>query len=72
MIEKMRPVAKIRESYGDDGRAPRNTYIEYYCPTCGRFIGPWKNFTACDRCGTFYDWGDKEPKVKVTESIEWG
>ncbi len=72
MIEKIRPIAKIRESYGDDGRAPRNTYIEYYCPTCGRFIGSWKNDTACDKCGTFYDWGNKKPKIKMIESIEWG
>ena len=70
MIEKIRPVARISESYGDDGRAPRSVSIDYYCPTCGRYIGSWKKDTACDKCGTFYDWGSKEPRIKRTESVE--
>lgn len=71
MIKKIKPVAKIEESYGDDGRAPRKVWIDYYCPTCGRYIGSWKKDTACDKCGTFYDWSGKEPKIKTTETIEW-
>ena len=70
-MEKIRPNAKIQESYGDDGRAPRKAWIDYYCPICGRYIGEWKKDTACDVCGTFYDWGDKKPQIKMTEAIEW-
>lgn len=72
MVEKVRPIATIHESYGEDGRGPKNETVEFYCPTCGRYIGSWKKDTACDKCGTFYDWGNKEPSIKTIKSIEWG
>ena len=45
--------------------------IKYYCPTCGRSIRGYKSDNACDNCGTFYDWGDNEPKIVVIKSIKW-
>lgn len=70
MVDKIRPEAKIRLDYGVDGRNPYY-YIEYSCPTCGRLIGKYRSATACDRCGTFYDWRDYEPRIVVTRHIEW-
>lgn len=26
---------------------------------------------ACDQCGTFYDWGKREPEILITRSIKW-
>lgn len=72
MINKIRPHAYIREHYGEDGREPRQTQIVYRCPVCNRYIGlTWKKDVACDECGTFYDWGNREPHIRVTETIEW-
>lgn len=71
MIEKKRPSATIRYDYGCDGRDGRY-YIEYSCPTCGRLIGSsYKISNACDRCGTFYDWGQCEPRIEITRSVKW-
>ena len=70
MISKIRPVAIVEYSYGNDGRDAHH-YIAYYCPTCGRTI-PWYEYaTACDQCGTFYDWGEKEPRIEITRSVKW-
>ena len=67
MIEKIRPTASIKYDY-----IYSDYHIEYSCPTCGRRIGDWYGHTtACDKCGTFYDWGQHEPKIKITRSIEW-
>ena len=34
-------------------------------------INYYKAETACDNCGTFYDWGNQEPKIVVTRIVEW-
>ena len=70
MVTKIRPKAYIEYSYGNDGRDGKY-YIEYCCPTCGRKIRYYKSEIACDQCGTFYDWGTKEPKIIITRSVEW-
>jgi len=71
-ITKFRPKAEIRESYGEDGMGPRRTYIVYFCPCCGRRISKYGGETACDMCGTFYDWGKSEPVIIQKEEISWG
>lgn len=70
MVEKIRPRAMISEAHNDDGWKTWDT-IKYYCPTCGRSIRGYKSDNACDNCGTFYDWGDSEPKIVVIKSIKW-
>ena len=70
MIEKTRPNAEVRLNQGVDGR---DTYyhIVYSCPRCGRIIRGYRSDVACDVCATFYDWGDREPKIKVSRTVEW-
>ena len=69
MIEKKRPTTSIKYDFGCDGR-DGCYYIEYSCPTCGRTIFGYKSSTACDRCGTFYDWGQREPKIEIIRSVK--
>lgn len=69
-VEKIRPSAYIVYSDGNDGRDGKYV-IRYRCPTCNRTIQRYKAETACDECGTFYDWGDKEPQIKITRSVSW-
>lgn len=70
MIEKIRPKAEVRLDFGIDGR-DQHYYIQYSCPVCGQNIWGYRSKTACDRCGTFYDWGNREPKIVVSRSVEW-
>lgn len=69
-IKKIRPKASIQWSYGDDGRDGRY-YIEYRCPVCSRRINSYRSDNACDQCGTFYDWGKREPTIEITRSVKW-
>lgn len=70
-FELVRPIADVRYDCGTDGR-DGGYYIEYKCPGCGKVIGyTYKSETACNKCGTFYDWGKKEPVIKVTRTVEW-
>ena len=71
MISKIRPSAKIVKKYDEDGW--HSWYaIEYFCPTCGEYIGQrYKSYNACDRCGTFYDWGAREPRIETTRAVVW-
>ena len=69
-IKKVKPTASIEYSYGNDGRDAHH-YIAYRCPTCGISIPWYKYATACDKCGTFYDWGKKEPTIEITRSVKW-
>ena len=70
MIDKIRPKAIARLEYNDDGKDSRYV-IRYYCPRCNRDIAGYKSDTACDYCGTFYDWGKHAPQIKVTRTVEW-
>lgn len=70
MVEKIKPCAVISKYYDEDGRTSWYA-IDYYCPTCGRQIRSYKSDNACDKCGTFYDWGKREPEIKITRSVEW-
>lgn len=70
MVEKIRPSASIEWSDGNDGRDGRY-YIEYRCPKCNRRIRWYESDTACDQCGTFYDWGRREPRIEITRSVQW-
>jgi len=70
-INKIRPLASVAYSYGNDGR-DGCYYIRFQCPTCKRTIGRgYKSETACDKCGTFYDWGKSSPVIKLVRTIEW-
>lgn len=70
MIEKIRPNASVELSYGNDGRDGKY-YIEYRCPKCNQIIRWYKSDTACDKCGTFYDWGSEEPSIEITRTVRW-
>ena len=71
IIEKKRVKAEAVLCFGNDGR-DAHWIIKYSCPTCGReIICGYKSKTACDECGTFYDWGDKKPRIVTTHSVEW-
>lgn len=70
MIQKYRPNATIKWSDGNDGRDGRY-YIAFSCPKCGRYISGYESATACDQCGTFYDWGKREPRIEITRSVAW-
>ena len=70
MIEKIRPKASIEWSFGNDGR-DAHYYIEYKCPKCNRLIRYYGSDTACDKYGTFYDWGNNPPSIEIERSIKW-
>ena len=71
MIKKIRPLTSIKLDLGNDGRDSRY-YIEYRCPTCERIIGSEYGLSnACDRCGTFYDWGTAKPKIEIARTVRW-
>lgn len=69
-IKKIRPLAWVEWSGGNDGRDGRY-YIEYHCPKCGKRIWYYGRENACDQCGTFYDWGKREPTIEITRSVKW-
>lgn len=72
MINKIRPLSEVDLSFGNDGRDCK-WVIRYYCPTCKRRIfGGYKADNACDNCGTFYDWGKREPRIKEIRLVDWG
>lgn len=70
MIEKIRPNASVELDYGNDGRDGRY-YIEYRCPKCNRIIRWYESDMACDKCGTFYDWGSRQPSIEITRTVKW-
>ena len=61
-IQKIRPIARAKYSDGNDGR-DWHYYVAYYCPTCQKPIFHYE--TACDKCGTFFDWS-KKAHIKIT------
>ena len=69
MINKIRPEAKVVNRQSDDGWYTWHA-IEYYCPECGRTIGKYMESTACDKCGTFYDWSD-EAEIETVYQVKW-
>ena len=46
-------------------------YIAYYCPKCRRKLPGYAMMNACDQCGTFFDWGKREPVIEVARSVRW-
>lgn len=47
-------------------------YFIYLCPKCYKPIHRgYRSETACDKCGTFFDWGDYPPRIVTTKSIQW-
>lgn len=71
MVEKIRPEISVAFSHGNDGRDAYD-YVMYSCPKCYRtIVGGYKSETACDRCGTFYDWGDHPARIKTIQTAEW-
>jgi hypothetical protein len=67
MVEKIRPIASIQHSYGNDGRDGFD-YIQYNCPKCKKRILDID--IACDNCGTFFNW-EKMAKIKTIKTIIW-
>lgn len=65
-----RPNAVIRRAHNDDGSRYWDD-IEYSCPICGRYIGSYGSEVGCKHCKIFYDWGDREPTIKVVKTIQW-
>ena len=70
MVTKIRPIASVEHSEGNDGRDAHD-FIAYYCPTCNRSISYYRSDTACDQCGTFYDWGESKPYINYNPEIIW-
>jgi hypothetical protein len=68
MVTKIKPKASIAFTEGMDGR-DSHYYIIYHCPTCNRLISFYRSNDACDECGTFYDWGSREPYIKMKPVI---
>lgn len=74
MVTKRRPLTKIYEyeTWNEDGtRSKKGIGIKYFCPGCNRLILYYKSNDACDICGTFYDWGEKEPTIKTEHHVVW-
>ena len=69
-IEKIRPYTSVEHSEGIDGK-DAYYYIEYRCPKCKNIIFGYRSSTACSSCGTFYDWGEKEPSIVITRVVKW-
>ena len=69
MIVKIRPNARVYLNQGTDGRDAFYD-IEYRCPKCHKIINYYKAETACDKCGTFYDWSGN-PHIVTTRTVEW-
>jgi len=67
MMKKVRPNAEVKYSSGNDGR-DEYYYIQYCCPVCGKNIS--KHETACDLCGTFFDWS-KVATIEIVRNIVW-
>ena len=70
MIEKKRPIATIERVSNEDGTRSYDDIV-YKCPTCSKYIGRYKNHEVCFGCGTIFDWGTREPTIKVTKTVEW-
>lgn len=70
MVKKIKPKAAIKWNNGNDGRDGFDEIV-YYCPTCRRQISYYMSDTACDECGTFYDWGKHKPYLKTYKQIVW-
>ena len=70
MIERIRPRTVINEHF--DMEFKTSSYgIDYYCPVCGKPIAFYKSHNACDECGTFFDWGERKPEIKITRTVAW-
>lgn len=76
---KKRPCAYIALKYSMDGtnlyydkdRTRMSYEICYKCSTCDKLISGYNMEQICERCGTVFDWGKSEPRIKVTRTIEW-
>lgn len=55
MTDKIRPIAMVEYSEENDERDDYH-YIAYYCPICRIRTWGYEKVTACNNCGTFYDW----------------
>lgn len=68
-MKKILPKAEAIYDYGMDGRDLTKRYrCVFSCPKCGQGIR--EKETACDECGTFFDWS-KTPVIKEILTVEW-
>lgn len=67
-VKKLRPRTEIHE-YLDMEFKLSSYGIDYYCPICEKRIPSYKSDIACDKCGTFFDWGEHEPTI--TRTVVW-
>lgn len=70
MVEKIKPDTRIEQTRDNDGW---NYWYEirYFCPVCNKRLQGYRKENGCENCGTFFDWGSKEPKIKITREVEW-
>ena len=69
-MEKIRPQATIYKNYGVDGK-DEFYEILYLCPVCGKRIRGYAVENACNKCGTFFDWGKRPPRIEVSRRVLW-
>lgn len=80
MVDKVRPLASVGWSEGNDGRDAHET-IELKCPKCKKLFAivgtrykdirtAYNLSECCKECGAIFDWS-KAPIVKTTTFIEW-
>lgn len=69
-IEKIRPKVELYYNNGNDGRDGHDS-IRYRCQRCNRIIRDYRAETACDQCGTFYDWGLGPAHIIYRPEIVW-
>ena len=80
MVDKVRPIASVGWSEGNDGKDAHET-IELRCPKCKKLFAivgtrykdiriAYSLAECCKECGAIFDWS-KSPRVKTTTFIEW-
>lgn len=67
-VIKVKPDMRIVTRHDDDGKNEWQE-IEYSCPLCHRVLRGWYTTVGCSDCRVFFDWGKKEPTIKVEQRI---
>ena len=74
MIGKKRPKFSfsIKHDIGNKGYENfGRDYFVYYCATCGKQMNFYRQEDVCEKCGTFHDWWDSEPRIVMVHEIDW-
>ena len=71
MSQKYKPIAEIYVAIDEDGFHTWEA-IRYRCPVCGRILyNEYGSENGCPDCEIFFDWGTREPKIKIEKHIDW-